>query len=232
MRFKILDYSPCSLLLSMMSICLLNNSNIGCSLVGWQCHKYEDGYWSDGPPGNSEPKSGRTKESSSTSSWSVMSWLTRRMNGWGFSPKHGSKSTNTTKMPRSERISEVKTKKLKASVQQLGLSQDIIWSDHSVIANPSNTVLHCQFCNRDHRFASFPRRRTLGPMLAGHQLTIKNPSNTIALIDRLKTCMPVVSAMVHKKCYGKIEKKMLSMNLVLHSAYNVMGVWTGQIKSS
>ena len=40
------------------------------------------------------------------------------------------------KMPRSERILEVQTKKIKASVQQLGLSQKIIGLDCSVTANP------------------------------------------------------------------------------------------------
>ena len=90
---------------------------------------------------------------------------------------------------------------------------------------------HCQFCNRGHRYPSCPTRTTLRLTSAEHQLTIENPSSATALIDRLKTCMPVVGVTVMEKCYGKIDKKMLSTNFLLYSACEVMGARTGKIES-
>ena len=41
------------------------------------------------------------------------------------------------KKPRSEKFAHVQTTKLNASIQRLGLSQEITGSDYSIVANPS-----------------------------------------------------------------------------------------------
>ena len=54
--------------------------------------------------------------------------------------------------PTHEKIAIITTKRYKANVQRLGMSQEIMGEDMDVTANPTKQKDTCLFCQDDHRY--------------------------------------------------------------------------------
>jgi hypothetical protein len=93
----------------------------------------------------------------------------------------------TRAKPMHEIQANVASKKIRKSIQALGLSQDVSGSSHTVQVNGnSSRNIHCGFCNQGHLVTNCPRRQCLKLNAYEYCLTTSNQQDMDNLRDRMK----------------------------------------------
>ena len=113
----------------------------------------------------------------------------------------------------------VASKKIRKSIQALGLSQDVSGATHTVQVNGnSSRNIHCSFCNQGHLVTNCPRRQGLKLNAYEYCLMTSNQQDMDNLRDRMKNTN--VSKSVEKPplhlIYGTIPPCLQTRNFVVH----------------
>jgi hypothetical protein len=140
------------------------------------------------------------------------------------------KEAKNRKKARKEVRAEVYTKKLKTSVQGMGLSQTIVGEQHDLQVNGKNARIHCSFCDEDHAVPHCPQR-TYWITQKFHEYDLStNNDNESKLRSVIKHSMPTVTHST-ESVFGKIERSLMSKNFIIHKAFHVKGMPNNQIES-
>jgi hypothetical protein len=113
----------------------------------------------------------------------------------------------------------VAPKKIRKSIQALGLSQDVSGSSHMVQVNGNaSRNIHCGFCNQGHLVTNCPRRQCLKLNAYEYCLTTANQKDMDNLRDRMKKTNVRTN---DKKpplhlIFGTIPSCLQSRNFVVH----------------
>ena len=93
----------------------------------------------------------------------------------------------TRAKPMHEIQANVASKKIRKSIQALGLSQDVSGATHTVQVNGnSSRNIHCSFCNQSHLVTNCPSRQGLKLNAYEYCLTTSNQQDMDNLCDRMK----------------------------------------------
>ena len=141
------------------------------------------------------------------------------------------KEAKIRKKGRKEVSAEVYTKKLKTSVQRMGLSQTIIGEQHDLQVNgKASARKHCSFCDKDHAVTHCPQRtHWITQKFHEYDLSTNN-DNESKLRSVIKHSMPTVTYST-ESVFGKIERSLMLKNFIIHKAYHIEGTPINQIES-
>ena len=141
------------------------------------------------------------------------------------------KESKNRKKARNEVNAEVHTKKLKASVQRMGLSQTILGDQYDLQVNgKASARIHCSFCDGNHAVNSCTKRTDwISQQFHEYDLSTNNDSEA-KLRSVLKLSMPTVTC-APESVFNKIERSLKSKNFIIRKAFHVKGKPTNQIES-
>jgi hypothetical protein len=150
-----------------------------------------------------------------------------------------SKPTNVLRQKESKQrlksLQEVRersvTSTLNTRVQQMGLSQEIVGNEYSIVANPRKPIFHCGFCNDNHKYPECEKRRHLSVHAMEYMLSSEKPALALSLKNRLKMAMPVTTSVTPLQLFGNVTKQLQNSNFIVHEATEVEGKIGGQIES-
>ncbi len=136
------------------------------------------------------------------------------------------------KKPRHEIEADKAKKKSKNSlvVNTSAVATTIVGKENNILANPKKPVLHCDFCNKNHRVTSCDGRANLKMHALEYILSIATPTIEESLRKRIKDSMPCTT-IAPVGVLSTIAHDLNARNFIIHEAYQVNGLPVGQVES-
>ena len=137
--------------------------------------------------------------------------------------------------PRHECSAIAASKKLKSSLQNMGMKQVVVGQEYDIVANGKMRSRRCQFCKGGHNYTNCDRRQMYKLTAMEYMLSSSNNNITIGLKDRIKNSMPAVTR-EHAESkmmtsLSVIAVKMKNVNFIIHEAVVKPGSPKRQIES-
>ena len=105
------------------------------------------------------------------------------------------------------RLAETKkTHKLSSGLQNQGLSQILDGNKDDIVVNGKiGGVIHCGFCNGEHKFTSCPKRLKIKESAREYLLSVDTPQIGVNISNRLKYSMPLSDGGGKGDVYDQID---------------------------
>lgn len=139
------------------------------------------------------------------------------------------------KKPRHEKLADKAKQQINKTLQRSVLSQTIADGSESIIVNgKASAVVHCKFCNGNHRVnsSSCKRRTILKGKGKEYGLTIDNPLVADEILQRVEAAIPFSMCRLppQSTIYQSLPPKLCNNNFVIHEATPVPGMRHSKIE--
>jgi len=125
-----------------------------------------------------------------------------------------------------------RTKKVSSALQNRGQSQVVVGKNMDIVVNGRvSAIMHCTFCNEDHRVTSCPKRLEIKMIASEYILTTDSPQIAIDITNRALHSMPLSDGGGKGVVYGNIDRTFLNTNFVIEEACLSSGRVLGQLES-